>query len=269
MKSQLVNQRCRSNDYWVGMVEGKYSIRTPTTFKHSRTLFEKLKVNKNVTLQWAVEYGHLDIVPTLLWDPEIDHVKVVKSLLKNSKTSIIKTKPNRVSPSVTTVIDLLKDAKVNSQIVSDELFMWCARYGNIDIVNSLLTNKRINCVPVEIVYLAIVNKHYDVAKALLSLAFSNLDIPKPIKRKKQSIPSKIRIAVWKKYHGEGENGVCYACDNLINVKNWHCSHVVADIEGGAVEIDNLRTCCQYCNLSCGRQNLYTYIRNRKINALFH
>jgi 5-methylcytosine-specific restriction endonuclease McrA len=93
---------------------------------------------------------------------------------------------------------------------------------------------------------------------------TNTDIS--IKHEKQKIPKAVRQAVWAKYHDDKTTGVCYACGKEIQNKGWHCSHVVSENKGGKIEIDNLRTCCQHCNLSMGNQNLYAYVRDKKLTG---
>lgn len=101
--------------------------------------------------------------------------------------------------------------------------------------------------------------------------------PEPAKKNK--IPPALRNQVWAQYHGNRETGICYACgttiyrqcsrkDNLSNktTQSWHCSHVQSENKGGEMTLDNLRTCCQHCNLSMGNQNLYAYIRDRNLNG---
>ena len=88
------------------------------------------------------------------------------------------------------------------------------------------------------------------------------------KCKRDQIPKTIRDTVWIKYHGNKSEGICYACGNIIQRHHagWHCSHVLSFNKGGNLEIDNLRTCCQHCNLSMGNQNLYTYIHDKKLTG---
>ena len=71
---------------------------------------------------------------------------------------------------------------------------------------------------------------------------------------------------WHAYHGNNTDGICYACGRTIDDKNWHCSHVVSDKRGGEAVVNNLRTCCQHCNLSCGEQNLYAFIRDKNLKG---
>lgn len=94
--------------------------------------------------------------------------------------------------------------------------------------------------------------------------------------KKPPIPKKLRQEVWIKYHGDCDKGVCYCCGKNIDryMKHidgkyqggWHCSHVLAHDKGGINSLDNLRTCCQHCNLSMGNCNLYAYIKQKNLNG---
>jgi 5-methylcytosine-specific restriction endonuclease McrA len=86
----------------------------------------------------------------------------------------------------------------------------------------------------------------------------------PLKRK--AIPKKIKNSVWEKYHGTSFIGQCYACGKPIDKLNYHNAHVVPHIQGGLVNIDNLRTTCAHCNLQCGKQNLYHYIQHKKLKG---
>lgn len=83
---------------------------------------------------------------------------------------------------------------------------------------------------------------------------------------RKTIPKNVRALTWKKYHGNRVQGVCYACNKKIDINNWHCSHVLADKQGGLPVVENLRTCCQYCNLSCGKKNLYDYIKDKNLKG---
>jgi len=84
--------------------------------------------------------------------------------------------------------------------------------------------------------------------------------------KRERIPKDVRDAVWVTYHGTNTQGVCYVCAKPVERYNrgWHCSHVIADSKGGTETVENLRVCCQHCNLSMGDQNLYAYIRDKNM-----
>ncbi len=79
------------------------------------------------------------------------------------------------------------------------------------------------------------------------------------------IPQKTRELTWQKYFN-GNIGQCYACGCKIDKRNWHCAHVIAIEQGGSNNINNLRVTCAHCNLACGKQNLYLFIKNKKLNG---
>ncbi|CAH6418173.1 Hypothetical protein HVR_LOCUS48 [uncultured virus] len=88
------------------------------------------------------------------------------------------------------------------------------------------------------------------------------------KHKRDRIPSDVRNNVWLRYHGERNQGNCYCCAAIIDRYHggWHCSHVIADTKNGEETVENLRTCCQHCNLSMGDQNLYVYIQKKNLSG---
>lgn len=89
-----------------------------------------------------------------------------------------------------------------------------------------------------------------------------------VKRKKDTIPKKVRDAVWVKYHGDKNVGICYCCGKEIQRYNagWHCSHILSDVKGGEEIVENLTTCCPHCNLSMGSQNLYVYMKENNMQG---
>lgn len=104
-----------------------------------------------------------------------------------------------------------------------------------------------------------------IAKFVLKTVF-NYFYPQVVV-KKPVIPKKVRLQLWLKYHGNSSMGHCYACDRPIDDKNYHASHVLSHKHGGTIVLDNLRTCCSNCNLRCGKQNLYAFIKQHKLTGL--
>lgn len=102
--------------------------------------------------------------------------------------------------------------------------------------------------------------HMGNKKSKTDNVVSNKPIDAP-KKKKETIPPKIRNAVWEKYHGNEEMGVCYCCGHMLYRNAFHTAHVFSESAGGEISIENLRISCQYCNLSMGNQNLYAYIKD--------
>lgn len=91
-------------------------------------------------------------------------------------------------------------------------------------------------------------------------------------KKKKAIPKKIRDAVWIKYFGENDEGICYCCGKFVERYNagWQCSHIVAekspDGKPGEITVENLRVGCAGCNIGCGNGNLYVYIRDKNLKG---
>jgi hypothetical protein len=83
------------------------------------------------------------------------------------------------------------------------------------------------------------------------------------KQRKQTIHHSLRVTCWNKYVGE-EIGrtVCLCCrSHLITQLNFHCGHVLAEANGGTINIDNLRPVCGGCNSSMGTQNMQDFARD--------
>jgi hypothetical protein len=89
---------------------------------------------------------------------------------------------------------------------------------------------------------------------------------------KKPIPKKIRDAVWVKYHGEKDEGICYCCGRIVyrDHAGWQASHVIAekspDGKPGEITVENLRVGCAGCNIGCGNGNLYVYIRDKNLKG---
>jgi 5-methylcytosine-specific restriction endonuclease McrA len=76
----------------------------------------------------------------------------------------------------------------------------------------------------------------------------------------------IKRLVWDKYIGEciGKSK-CYCCKLTDIVQmSFHCGHVIAEKNGGSIEITNLRPICQICNSSMGTTNMDVFVKSYKI-----
>jgi 5-methylcytosine-specific restriction endonuclease McrA len=81
-----------------------------------------------------------------------------------------------------------------------------------------------------------------------------VDLPK---RKKNKIPKSLKTKVWNENFGKscGEH-MCYVgCGKMIYQSDFECGHIVAEINGGDMNIDNLKPICGQCNKSMGTMNL--------------
>jgi len=78
--------------------------------------------------------------------------------------------------------------------------------------------------------------------------------------KKKTVPKVLRDLAWSKWIGEDiGKAKCLCCEiNDIKMSSFHCGHVIAEVNGGKTEVDNLRPICSACNLSMGSENLNTF-----------
>jgi hypothetical protein len=91
----------------------------------------------------------------------------------------------------------------------------------------------------------------------------------PTKKKKRTISHALRVSCWNTYIGE-EVGrtTCLCCkSNYITQLNFQCGHVVAEANGGSINIDNLRPICSICNSSMGTINMQEYALNNFNNVI--
>jgi 5-methylcytosine-specific restriction endonuclease McrA len=80
------------------------------------------------------------------------------------------------------------------------------------------------------------------------------------KYKKESIPKTLKIAVWNKYFGEATGKIKCPCCNITEITQlkFHCGHIIAEKNGGTLNINNLMPICESCNKSMGTQNLHEF-----------
>lgn len=88
-----------------------------------------------------------------------------------------------------------------------------------------------------------------------------------IKYTKKCIPKPLKLQVWCYYIGR-EKGIakCFCCKiRDIEKDSFHCGHVVAEKNGGELNLDNLRPICGSCNSAMGSTNMEEYIKQLKLN----
>lgn len=69
------------------------------------------------------------------------------------------------------------------------------------------------------------------------------------------ITKRHREYVWKRDIGNSKIGRCYVCGYEIKDDNFETGHVIAKINGGSNNVNNLRAICIPCNRSMGTMNL--------------
>lgn len=77
------------------------------------------------------------------------------------------------------------------------------------------------------------------------------------KKRKKNIPATIKRLVWNKYIGEEIGKSKCTCCNVTDITqmSFHCGHVIAELNGGEITVDNLRPICQNCNSSMRVKNM--------------
>lgn len=87
------------------------------------------------------------------------------------------------------------------------------------------------------------------------------------KKRKQSIPAAVKRIVWNKYIGETIGKTKCLCCKVTEITqlSFHCGHVIAEANGGSLEINNLRPICQNCNSSMRTMNMDDFIAKYKLH----
>jgi hypothetical protein len=90
---------------------------------------------------------------------------------------------------------------------------------------------------------------------------------KSVVYKKKNIPKHVKTLCWNLYIGEDKNSSkCVCCNSTtINITSFHCGHVIAEVNGGETNINNLRPVCSGCNLSMASMNMDDFIKMIRIN----
>ena len=86
------------------------------------------------------------------------------------------------------------------------------------------------------------------------------NITKPAYKKK-TINVPLKNNVWDKWVGSDITTTqCLCCSiHTINIRNFHCGHVIAESKGGKTILENLRPICGSCNSSMGTENMCDFI----------
>jgi hypothetical protein len=76
-------------------------------------------------------------------------------------------------------------------------------------------------------------------------------------KKRTPIPRYIKTLVWNQYIGEHRaEALCACCRKTqINIRHFHCGHVISEAKGGDSTLNNLRPICSNCNLAMGTMSM--------------
>jgi 5-methylcytosine-specific restriction endonuclease McrA len=78
--------------------------------------------------------------------------------------------------------------------------------------------------------------------------------------RKKSIPKSLKKQTWDKWIGPSIGATkCLCCGHEeIRQIEFHCGHIISEVDGGSTTVDNLLPICAQCNLSMGKMNLYDF-----------
>ncbi len=82
--------------------------------------------------------------------------------------------------------------------------------------------------------------------------------------KSRTIPPMLRKQVWEKHMKDSRSayGLCYVCRKEIHILEFECGHVLSHVDGGSLDVENLRPICGSCNKSMGSKLLFDYIKEK-------
>lgn len=87
-------------------------------------------------------------------------------------------------------------------------------------------------------------------------------VKKERKPRKKTIPPSLKLKVWNKYVGEEIGKTKCLCCKLQDIyqASFSCGHIIAENNGGLLNVDNLKPICTSCNSSMGTKNMNDYIK---------
>ncbi len=90
----------------------------------------------------------------------------------------------------------------------------------------------------------------------------------PSPSRKKTIPKALKEQVWLQHVGTAFSSKCKTswCTNIMNVFDYHTSHIVAEALGGPTDIGNLIPLCAKCNLSMGTMSFDDWSRLSTISG---
>lgn len=86
--------------------------------------------------------------------------------------------------------------------------------------------------------------------------------------RRRAIPKAKRQALWERYFGTEQEGVCQCCESKLFSVRWEQAHIVAVATGGSNDPSNLIPTCVSCNRSCGTEDLREFCLREYPSAPF-
>lgn len=83
---------------------------------------------------------------------------------------------------------------------------------------------------------------------------------------REKVCAKTRYEVWRQYNGNSMDGLCYCCNDGLNLENFQAGHVIAKAKGGSNKIDNLRPVCGQCNKSMSTMDMREFVKQNGLKG---
>ena len=101
-----------------------------------------------------------------------------------------------------------------------------------------------------------------VSKKVVEETKIDIKIKEKDRYKKKSIPKSLKKMTWDKWIGPNIGKTkCLCCKHQeIRQIEFHCGHIIAEVNGGKTTVENLKPICAQCNLSMGSMNMNEFIK---------
>lgn len=226
-----------------------FKISKEQMFNNFNTIDYMTNEQKNLIkefCEYSKKYVRLDVKKIYL---KIIFDKILIHWLTNSPSSSTeKNKAQEIAPCLNSLIvfpQLLNFETCNEKQVNSLIVYFKELVENYKIINELKGIKKIG----------------ELRTPNITNNFSPKPIhkPKKPKYKKTKIPKKLRIDVWDKYIGSNERtGNCYVCNYKLDITDFEAGHIIAEVNGGSTNLENLRPTCKKCNRSVRTMNMNEY-----------
>jgi len=79
---------------------------------------------------------------------------------------------------------------------------------------------------------------------------------------RKNVPKAVKDLLWNIEIGRSSGtGKCFVCPRIINSTTFKCGYIITPLNGGTVNIQNLKCICYYCHKRQKDQNLRDYMNN--------
>lgn len=214
----------------------KFKTESDLNSESNFSTFELSEDKKHYLDIWMKNYIILDSLLITSYQNILEHFKLTKTSILNTRDITCFLKQN---------FEVIKiSGKINYKGIG-------IRNGKEHIINHIIEEEDV---------------YEEIKDSVKEEVVAKKDI-KSIVYKKKNIPKHVKTLCWNLYIGEDKNSSkCVCCNSTtINITSFHCGHVIAEVNGGETNINNLRPVCSGCNLSMASMNMDDFIKMIRIN----